>query len=140
MNKNLIIISRASEEHSDVKLKRAGATNVIMPDKVGGTRMAKLVAQPDIIEFVDSMLIKSGVDVNLVEIACNELESCMINKTIRELNIRQSSGANLIGIKRSDNTFVYNPSTDLKLTANDKLFVIGTQKQISKLKAILIDN
>jgi voltage-gated potassium channel len=36
MNKSLTIISRASEDHSDIKLKRAGATNVIMPDKVGG--------------------------------------------------------------------------------------------------------
>jgi voltage-gated potassium channel len=42
LNPDLTIISRASDEQSNRKLKRAGATNVIMPDKIGGQRMAKL--------------------------------------------------------------------------------------------------
>ncbi|MCK5066481.1 MAG: NAD-binding protein, partial [Bacteroidales bacterium] len=42
LNPGIKIISRASLDNSDVKLKRAGATNVIMPDKIGGQRMAKL--------------------------------------------------------------------------------------------------
>lgn len=137
MNKGMTIISRASEDHSDIKLKRAGATNVIMPDKVGGSRMAKLVAQPDIVEFVDSILIRTGVDVNLVEIECEKMDSCMINKTISELNIRLTSGANVIGIKRADKSFIYNPPNDLRLTVDDKLFVIGTSEQVAKLERIL---
>lgn len=137
---NLTIISRASEDHSDIKLKRAGATNVIMPDKVGGSRMAKLVAQPDIVEFIDSILIRSSAEVNLVEIACDKLDAGLINKTVSELNIRKISGANLIGIKRSDNTFLYNPAADIRLTAEDKLFVLGTPEQIGKLRWILGGN
>lgn len=35
LNADLTIISRASDDNSDVKLKIAGANNVIMPDKVG---------------------------------------------------------------------------------------------------------
>jgi len=138
MNSKLLIISRASEEHSDKKLKRAGANNVIMPDKVGGRRMATLVAQPNIVEFVDSILVKNGIDVNLVEISCDELKEEMANKTISELNIRKISGANLIGIKRDDNSYIYNPSTDIRLTSRDKLFVIGSPAQINKLEAILL--
>lgn len=137
MNKGMTIISRASEDHSDIKLKRAGATNVIMPDKVGGTRMAKLVAQPDIVEFIDSILIRTGVDVSLVEIECEKMDSCMINKTISELNIRLTSGANVIGLKRADKSFIYNPPNDLRLTVEDKLFVIGTAEQVAKLKMLL---
>ena len=137
LNRQLTIISRASEDHSDVKLRRAGATNVIMPDKVGGSRMAKLVAQADTMEFIDSILIRGGIDVNLIEISCNEIKSCITDKSIKELKIRQNSGANVIGIKRPDNTIVYNPSVDTKLTTNDKLFVIGTQEQVKKLIDIL---
>jgi voltage-gated potassium channel len=33
------------------KLKKAGADNVIMPDKIGGTHMATLVSKPDVIEL-----------------------------------------------------------------------------------------
>ncbi len=132
-NKKMTIISRASEDHSDVKLKRAGATNVIMPDRVGGTRMAKLVSQPGVVEFLDAILLHSGVDVNLEEISCMNMSPDVINKSIRELNIRAISGASLIGLKTGDNNFIFNPSPDIRITAFDKLIVMGTPEQISKL-------
>ncbi|OQX99081.1 MAG: hypothetical protein B6I24_03510 [Bacteroidetes bacterium 4572_128] len=136
-NEKMIIISRASKENSDVKLKRAGANNVIMPDKVGGTRMAKLVVQPDIVEFLEAILLKSGVEVNLEEISCDELNSCFFNKTIAELNIRYVSGANLIGLKNKNGEYIFNPSPKIKLHKKDKLFALGTVKQINKLKKVL---
>lgn len=137
LNPQITIISRASEDHSDVKLKRAGATNVIMPDKIGGIRMAKLVAQPDIVEFVESILLRSG-DVRLVEISCSdELDSCYLNHTISELDIRRVSGANLIGLKMSDNSYIFNPSPDLELEKDFKLFALGNTEQINKLKQVL---
>ena len=137
MNKRITIISRASEDHSDIKLKRAGATNVIMPDKVGGARMAKLVAQPDIVEFIDSILIDSEFEANLVEIDCDTMADETLNKTLTELSIRRATGVNLIGIKQKDSVFVYNPPADFKLSTDDKLFVIGTPEQIVNLKKLL---
>ncbi|MGY8939486.1 MAG: potassium channel family protein, partial [Flavobacteriales bacterium] len=47
LNKDCVIISRASNESSYKKLKFAGANNVIMPDKLGGDHMASLVTTPD---------------------------------------------------------------------------------------------
>jgi voltage-gated potassium channel len=41
------LYSRASQDESEHKLRRAGANNVIMPDKIGGTHMAALVTKPD---------------------------------------------------------------------------------------------
>ena len=42
LNNNIRIISRASNPGSVLKLKKAGAHNVIMPDRIGGTHMATL--------------------------------------------------------------------------------------------------
>src|SRR5205814_132769 len=39
LNNNIRIISRASDHSSVLKLKKAGADNVIMPDRIGGTHM-----------------------------------------------------------------------------------------------------
>ncbi len=136
-NQGMSIISRASEDHSDLKLKRAGASSVIMPDKVGGVRMATLVSQPDIVEFLDSILITSKVEVSLVEIHCTEIAPEMLNKTLVELKIRLVSGANLIGIKHGNNEFEYNPSADFVLQKNDKIFALGTPEQIHNLRALL---
>lgn len=139
MNPGLTIISRASDEHSDAKLKRAGATNVIMPDRIGGQRMAKLVAQPDVVEFLDFLMLQSLENVVLAEIMCNRLHSYFEGKSIRELDIRNESGANIIGLKRSDNSYIINPLPEVLLTSTDKLFALGTKTQITRLKKTLIE-
>jgi len=137
MNPNLIIISRASLDHSDVKLKRAGANNVIMPDKIGGKRMAKLVAQPDIVEFIDYMLLQSSENIVLEELSCQNIASCFAGKSIRELDIRNETSANIIGMKREDNSYLINPLPETLLTPADKLFVLGTRRQIEALKELI---
>ncbi len=138
INPGMVIISRASKDHSDIKLKRAGATNVIMPDKIGGQRMAKLVAQPDVVEFLEYVMLQSAENVALEEISCENLASCFAGKSIRELDIRNESGANIIGMKREDNSFLINPLPEIILTPHDKLFVLGTIRQVDRLKKIII--
>ncbi len=134
LNSSIKIISRASMENSDVKLKRAGATNVIMPDKIGGQRMAKLVAQPDIVEFIDTLLLQSADSVFLEEISCKDLAACFSGKSIFELDIRNTSGANIIGLKRKDKSYLINPLPETTLTSSDQLFALGTKAQISHLR------
>ena len=134
LNPSLKIISRASLEKSDVKLKRAGANNVIMPDMIGGQRMAKLVAQPDIVEFIDVLLLQSADNVVLEEISCKNLAACFAGKSIFELDIRNTSGANIIGLKRKDKSYLINPLPETTLTSSDQLFALGTKAQLIHLR------
>ncbi len=136
-NKDLKIISRASDEKAEKKLKRAGATNVIMSDRLGGQRMAKLVVQPDVVEFLEKIMLQSHSDVNLEEISCEEMCEMFANKSIRELGIRNRSGANIIGMKK-DGEYLFNPDPDTVLSRADKLFVLGTPDQIAQMKKLLI--
>ena len=137
LNPDLIIVSRASDDHSVEKLKRAGASNVIMPDKIGGQRMAKLVTEPDLVEFIEYLMLQSHKDVSLEEILCENLAVCFANKSIKELDIRNASGANIIGLKRADNSFIVNPSPEIKLSRGDQLFVLGKQEEIKSLKVLI---
>jgi voltage-gated potassium channel len=139
LNRNMIIISRASSDNSSEKLKRAGATNVIMPDRIGGQRMAKLVAQPDIVEFLDYLMLQSSENIALEEISCSKLNSLFEGKSIRELDIRNESGANIIGLKRANKSFIINPLREIQLSSLDKLFVLGTQQQVERLKKIMFE-
>jgi voltage-gated potassium channel len=133
LNPDMKIISRASVDNSDRKLKRAGATNVIMPDKIGGQRMAKLVAQPDVVEFIELMLLQSIDSVVLEEISCHTLASCFAGKSISELDHKNTSGANVVGLKREDNSYLINPVPETILTSSDKLFALGARTQINQL-------
>jgi len=140
MNPSLKIISRASDFRSDSKLRRAGATNVIMPDRIGGQRMAKLVTQPDVVEFIEYILLQRSKDVQLIEICCNKLSAANYKKTIRDLRLRERSGANLVGIKTGEGAYIFNPSPDIEITPADKLFVLGSPEQIIQFETILSNN
>ncbi len=133
---DLIIISRASDDNSDKKLKIAGANNVIMPDKIGGAHMASLVMQPDVIEFIDVITGQGGTSINLEEITFDNLPQEYRNKTIKDLEVRQKTGANIVGFKTAQGDYVINPSADTKIIPDAKLFVLGTGEQIKKLKEL----
>ncbi len=135
LNPALKIISRASEDSADNKLKRAGANNVIMPDKIGGTHMASLVTRPDVLEFLD--YITGRINIRLEEILYNNLSDRLKGKTIRELEIRNKTGANIIGFKTGEGDYVINPEPDTVMKPDAKLFVLGTQEQVTKLLAVL---
>lgn len=137
LNPNLTIISRASDDNSDTKLKIAGATNVIMPDRVGGAHMASLVMKPDVMEFIDFITAEGGDNINLEEIDFDKLSEGLQHKTLKDLEIRNKSGANIIGFKTATGEYVVNPSADTKIIPQSKIFVLGTPDQIKKLKEIL---
>jgi voltage-gated potassium channel len=137
LNPKLIIISRASNETTEHKLKVAGVDKVVMPEKVGGGHMASLVVQPDIIEFLDCISIQGKDENNLVEITCSDLGKGFINQTIRDLNIHVKTGANIIGYKDHDGNFIINPSSETRLICGSKIFVLGTPAQINKMKELL---
>ena len=133
MNDNLTIISRASDKNSASKLRRAGANNVILPERIGGQRMAKLVAQPDIVEFLDYILLQSTNEVNLEEIYCSKMSENLKGKSLSELKFHNISGANIIGMKKFGGEYVFNPDPGTILESEDKLFVLGSQEQIQRL-------
>jgi len=138
LNKKLKIVSRASDDNSDKKIKTAGADNVIMPDKIGGAHMASLVTKPDIIEFIDFVTGQGTDSINLEEITFDKLPDHFKHKTIRDLEIRNKSGANIIGFKTSFGEYIINPSPDTKILPDAKIFVLGTSEQIKKMKEIFI--
>ena len=137
LNPSLKIISRAASDSSEKKLRMAGVDSVVLPERVGGAHMATLVAQPDIVEFLEHLTLHSDTPTQLMEIACNELPEDMKDKPIRDFDIRRKSGANIIGMKTAKGNLIMNPSPDTKLIPESKLFVLGTVEQIENMKAIL---
>lgn len=137
LNPNIKIISRASSERNEKKLKIAGVDSVVMPERVGGAHMAKLVARPDIIEFLEHLSIKGENPTNIEEIICNDLPKEALNKTIFEIGVRQKTGANIIGFKTPEGEYILNPSIDTKVIPNAKIFVLGTKTQIENMKKVL---
>lgn len=131
-----LIISRASNPRNAKKLKIAGAGNVIMPDTLGGTHMASLVVNPDVIEFLDHISIQGAADVNLEEVSFSDMPEELKHLSIKELDARNKLGVNIIGFKTSEGDYIINPDPDTRLEPNSKLFVLGTRRQITLLNKV----
>jgi voltage-gated potassium channel len=135
-NKDLVIVSRASDDSSDTKLRIAGANNVIMPDKLGGDHMASLLVTPDIVEFVDMLSVDSENATHIEEIVVDDLPKEFLSKSIRDLDLRRKTGCSIIGFKTPDCEYVINPDANTKLIVDSKLIVLGSFEQIQNLNKL----
>lgn len=134
LNKKCKIISRASTESTQNKLKLAGAENVIMPDKLGGDHMASLVVTPDVVEFVNKLAIAGDETTNLKEIAVSDLPEKYHSKTILDLHLRNKTGCTVIGFKNKDEEYIINPDANTILEKDTFLILLGREEQIQKLR------
>ncbi len=137
MNHHLTIVSRASEIGSDTKLKRAGATNVIMPERMGGQRMARLVTQPDVVEFMEYIMLQRNRDISIHEVHCRNMAPINVGKSIGDLSLGKVTGTTIIGLKNQKGKYVFNPGSDYILGIHDQLFVLGSPEQVKSLNSFL---
>ncbi len=128
----LTIISRASDDHSIKKLKIAGATNVIMPDKLGGAHMASLVMIPDVQEFLSLLTVSHNDRFQIAEIEVPEAVN------LGELNLWQRTGCNVIGVKQIDGKYRRNPQPDYIAMKGERLIVMGSKQVIAEAKSIIV--
>jgi voltage-gated potassium channel len=133
MNDDVKIISRASQNSSVNKLKMAGASNVIMPDVIGGSHMASLISNPDVVEFLDVIKIQGINGVNIETISFNELPEEFRNKTIGQLEAKRITGVTIVGFKTPEGQYIINPDYEIEVVPMSKLFVLGNTAQIKKL-------
>lgn len=132
-NNKILIVSRASFSSAVSKLRMAGANNVIMPDSIGGSHMASLIAKPDVMEFLDIIRVQSKKGANVETIAFSELPDNLQNKTIGELEAKRITGVTIIGYRAPDGEYLINPPLDTKVIPHSRLFVLGNTDQIKKL-------
>ena len=139
INPDIQIISKASIAGSQMKLHHAGANHVIMPDKIGGAHMARLVYSPNAYEFLDTIGGQAMMPVHLEEIKCEELLLEFQGKSINDLNCRTRTGANVIGLLSKENEYSINPELDEKISQGMKLIILATETQHQRFKKLFIN-
>lgn len=136
LNPNIKVVSRASNSNTIAKLKTAGAENVIMPDKIGGEHMASLMITPDLVEFIDHIVLEGTKKINVLEIYTNQLPTHFIGQKIEDLMIFPKSGCKVVGYKDVHGRYLINPEETKKIESNGCIFVLGQPQQIEKLLEI----
>ncbi len=132
-NPGAFIVARARAEASADKLLRAGADRVVNPHEIGGARMAALVSQPHVSEFVDVVMHEAGMEFQLAEVELAE-GSPLVGRTLGETHLRARTGALVLAMRNPDGTFTTNPSSDTGLDRAQILIAIGTEDQLRRLR------
>ena len=137
LNDRIQIISRASNQSSIQKLKKAGADNVIMPDRIGGIHMATLISKPDVIEFIDFLSSEDGETIHIESVDYIDLPEAIKDRSLTEVMNWKKTGVNCIGVKNKDGKFLINPPENTIIEKGMKVIVLGTRVQINQMKGNL---
>lgn len=134
LNPHLNIVARASLKTSVSKLHTAGANSVVMPDEIGGSHMANLVVRPEVIRFLDLISGLSADKMRLEELNFSQLRRDLHGQSIRELDIRNRTGATVISLRRADGSLLVSPPVDYCPASGDVLIVLGSEQQIENFE------
>ncbi len=137
LNPRLKIVSKATEEESIHKLKKAGADHIVSTNFIGGMRIASEMLRPAVTTFLDTMLREKGDSLRIEEVAV-PADSKMAGLTLGEVEVPRKTGLIVIAVKDNKNDkYLYNPHSSQKLNENDSLIVLGSVSQVNKLRELV---
>lgn len=121
-----IVARSLSELHARV-LRAVGAHEVVSPEEEMGQRLARRLAEPNVLERLDL-----GEDAELAELAAPE---SFIGKSLVELEVRRQFGVTVVAIRRGGSVHAsIRPSVQIE--PDDVLVVIGDPAGVRRLATL----
>lgn len=130
-NDKLFIIARANSAGVVEKLSRVGVDRVVNPHEIGGSRMAAMVLQPDVTDFLDVVMHDLELEVRMAEITATAA-SGYVGRTVAEVLAPEQPSTTLVAVRR-EGRFITNPAPELGIEMDDILIVLGTDEHIRSL-------
>jgi voltage-gated potassium channel len=136
LNPNIYILSRAAEAGAEKKLLTAGANRVVSPYLIGAARMLNAVLRPNIVEFVDLVVERKHLELQLEEITVED-DSRFKGKSLQESGIRRDLGLIVVATKKASGEMIFNPSSETLIEKGDILIALGEKKHLEMLEKLV---
>ncbi|GAB6116679.1 TrkA family potassium uptake protein [Thermoanaerobacter brockii subsp. lactiethylicus] len=120
------VIAKAHNELHARVLYKVGADRVVMPEKDMGIRVARNVFSSNLID-----LIEFSKEYSIAEILPIEE---WFHKTLREINVREKYGLNVVAVKKFNDEIILSPGPDYVINEGDVLTVCGKNTDIKKFE------
>ncbi len=135
LNPRLTVVTRASEEDAEQKLRRAGADTVFSPYSIAGHRLAQALVRPHVVQLIDFAGRTMGLEVTMEQLRVTA-ESAVAGKKLRDF-ARRESGVIMLALSKSDGKMIFNPAGETEIKAGDVLIVMGEQPGLRALENLL---
>lgn len=136
LNPRLTVVTRASEEGAEEKLRRAGADTVFSPYSMAGHRLAQALVRPHVVQFLDFATHGLGPDVSMEQVRV-EPDTEFASKTLGQVLARRELGVIVLAIRKSDGQMLFNPQPETEISGGDFLIVMGQQPSLQNLEQVL---
>jgi voltage-gated potassium channel len=134
---DIFILARTSDIKNESKLLKAGATRVVCPYLIGGSRMAQVLKKPTVVDFIDIAMMDGKLGLKMEEALVGP-NSNLIGKTLISSHIRQNFGVIIVAIKKPTNEMIFNPLPTEKLEAGDVIVVIGKKEDLKRMNEVVV--
>jgi voltage-gated potassium channel len=136
LNPGLNVVTRASEEEAEEKLRRAGASIVFTPYSIAGRQLADSLIRPHVVEFMDFGRSNIGAEVAMEQVCVTESAE-LTRKTFGQLTELRRSGIIVLAIRKKGGETIFNPPPELEVAGGDFLIVMGERAGLQRLEQIL---
>lgn len=136
LNPSLIVVTRASEEQAEEKLRRAGADTVFAPYTMAGRRLAHSLLRPHVVEFLEFATTAVGPKIMMEQLRVG-LGTKFVPKTLSAILSHNSLNVIVLAIRHSDGQMIFNPPADSQISTGDFLIVLGEGPSLKKLEQAL---
>lgn len=125
---NKVVCKAASHTHRKV-LEKIGADRVVFPEHEMGNKLAHALSSSNVLNFIEL-----SDEASIVEVS---VPADWVGKTIREIDVRNTYGVNVIALRRGEKQkFVIAPGGDATLAADDAIVVLGLDKNINAIQKL----
>jgi voltage-gated potassium channel len=129
LNPRLVIVSRAEQEGSEIKMLSAGADRVISAYTIGGRMLAHTALKPTVVDFLSLATTRTHIDLQIEELVVGS-GSRMDGVSLGESGIGKELGVIVVAIKKEDGKMVFNPGSTTVVEGGDTLVVMGESAKL----------
>jgi voltage-gated potassium channel len=137
INPSLFILSKAMDEEAERKILQIGANKVVSPYKLSGLKIAQGLIRPTLVDFMDLIIRRKELSLYMEELVVKK-DSKIVNRNLRECDIRRTANVIVIAVKKPGEELVFNPSPDSKINTGDILLVLGDKNAVDQFENIYL--
>ena len=124
------VVAKATSELHGKILRRIGADSVVYPDRDSAHRLARAIANHDVIDFLE---VSEGYSIAEIDVPDG-----VRGQTLAEADLRRKTGVTVLCIRRADpdpkkpRKVIFPQAGDV-MASDDRLIVFGETKKLDEL-------